>query len=111
MSYFAAVQRARRAQPASIQYERLEGKYDPNKWVDDVYASICERRALEDDFGFSPESDDSTLDQSPIALFNEVLGTVQEMLSSVPLDEAGPDPVGLADAITLQIHAALKRGA
>ena len=108
MSYCAAVQRARRAQPASIQYEPLEGQYDPKEWVHDVYESVCERRALDDGFGFSHESDDLT---SPIALFHEVLGTVQEMLSSVPLDKAGPDPVKLADEITQQIHHSLVRSA
>ena len=108
MSYLEAVLQAQRAQPASIQYERLEGKYDPKEWVHDVYESVCERRALDDDFGFSDESDDLT---SPIALFHEVLGTVQEMLSSVPLNEAGPDPVRLADEITQQIHHSLVRAA
>ena len=108
MSYLEAVQRAHRAQPASIRYEPLEGKYDPKKWTHDVYASVCERRALDDDFGFIPESDDLT---SPIALFHDVLGTVQEMLSGLPLDEIGPDPVRLADAITEQIQHSLTRAA
>ena len=111
MSYLEAVLQAQRAQPASIQYERLEGKYDPKEWVDDVYASICERRALDDDLACGLESDGLTSDRSPIELFHEVLGTVQEMLSSVPLDEAGPNPVRLADEITQQIQDALRRSA
>ena len=111
MSYLEAVLQAQRAQPASIQYERVEGKYDPKKWVHDVYESVCERRALEDGFGFSPESDDLTSNCGTIQLFHDVLGTVQEMLSSVPLDEAGPDPVRLADEITQQIHHSLVRSA
>ena len=111
MSYLEAVLQAQRAQPASIQYERLEGKYDPKEWVDDVYDSICERREMEGDFGFGAVSDGLTSESGPTELFHEVLGTVQEMLSSVPLDEAGPNPVRLADEITQRIQDALRRSA
>ena len=103
MSYAAAVQRARRAQPASIAYEPLEGEYDPDKWVGDVYESIGDRIALENDGNSEP------LHSTPIRLFELVLGTVQEMLACVPFDRPGPNPAGLAYAITQRLLAALKK--